>query len=102
MSHDQPNDLQRQKQVLKLYCAGKGWNFEILSDFGSGMNCRKKGLVRLLNLLVKGEINRLVITHKDHLLWPGAELVFAICEMKHVEVVIINQGEDSSFEEDLA
>lgn len=63
-SHDQRDDLQRQKQVLELYCAGKGWNFEILSDLGSGMNCRKKRLVRLLNLLVKGEINRLVITHK--------------------------------------
>lgn len=101
-SHDQRDDLERQKQVLELYCAGKGWNFEILSDLGSGMNYRRKGLVRLLNLLVEGEIKRLVITHKDRLLRFGAELVFAICEMKHVEVVIINQGEDSSFEEDLA
>ena len=32
----------------------------------------------------------------------GAELVFAICEAKNVEVVIINQGEDTTFEEDLA
>jgi predicted site-specific integrase-resolvase len=32
----------------------------------------------------------------------GAELIFAICEAKQVEVVILNQGEDSSFEEDLA
>lgn len=101
-SQDQRDDLERQKQVLELYCAGKGWNFEILSDLGSGMNCRKKGLVRLLNLLVEGEIKRLVVTHKDRLLRFGAELVFAVCEMKHVEVVIINQGEDSSFEEDLA
>lgn len=77
-------------------------NFEILSDLGSGMNYCRKGLVRLLNLLVEGEINRLVITHKDRLLRFGAELVFAICEMKHIEVVIINQGEESSFEEDLA
>ena len=32
----------------------------------------------------------------------GAELVFAICEARQVEVVILNQGEDTSFEEDLA
>jgi len=32
----------------------------------------------------------------------GAELVFAICEAKNVEVVILNQGEDTRFEEDLA
>ena len=32
----------------------------------------------------------------------GAELVFAICEAKNVEVMILNQGEDTTFEEDLA
>ena len=31
----------------------------------------------------------------------GAELVFALCEARNVEVVIINQGEEPSFEEDL-
>jgi predicted site-specific integrase-resolvase len=43
-----------------------------------------------------------LITHEDRLLRFGAELVFAICEAKKVEVVILNQGEDASFEEDLA
>lgn len=66
------------------------------------MNCRKKGLLRLLNMLIDTEIKRLVVTHKDHLLRFGAELVFAICEMQNVEVVIINKGAESSFEEDLA
>ncbi len=28
--------------------------------------------------------------------------MFAICEAKNVEVVILNQGEDTTFEEDLA
>jgi predicted site-specific integrase-resolvase len=32
----------------------------------------------------------------------GAEPAFAICEAKRVEVVILNQGEDATFEEDLA
>lgn len=66
------------------------------------MNYRKKGLNHLLHLLLSGEIDRLVITHKDRLLRFGAELIFSVCEMKSVEVVILNRGEDSSFEEDLA
>jgi predicted site-specific integrase-resolvase len=28
--------------------------------------------------------------------------VFAICEIKSVQVIILNQGEDTTFEEDLA
>lgn len=101
-SHDQKADLERQKQLLERYCARQGWTFDVIADLGSGMNYRKKGLKRLLDDVVDGQIGRLVITHKDRLLRFGAELVFAICEAKGVEVVILNQGEDATFEEDLA
>jgi excisionase family DNA binding protein len=102
LSHDQKDDLERQKQVLELYCARQGWTFEVVADLGSGMNDNKKGLKTLLSQIIDGSVGRLVISHKDRLLRFGAELVFAICEAKNVEVVIINQGEDTTFEEDLA
>ena len=101
-SHDQKADLDRQKQVLERYCTQQGWTFELISDFGSGMNYYKKGLKRLLDEIVGGNVGRLVITHKDRLLRFGAELVFSLCEAKQVEVVIVNKGEDTTFEEDLA
>ena len=85
-----------------MYCAAQGWNFELISDLGSGMNYRKKGLQSLLQKLLNGKIERLVITHKDLLLRFGEELIFSVCEMKGVEVVIVNKGEEASFEEDLA
>lgn len=101
-SHDQRADLERQAQLLESYCAAQGWTYEIVTDLGSGMNYRKKGLKRLLDEIVEGQVGRLVLTHKDRLLRFGAELVFAICEIKNIEVVILNKGEDTSFEEDLA
>ena len=101
-SHDQKADLERQKQVLELYCAKQGWTFEVVSDLGSGMNYQKKGLKRLLNAIIDDKVGRLVLTHKDRLLRFGAELVFSICEIKSVQVIILNQGEDTTFEEDLA
>ena len=85
-----------------MYCARQGWTYEIISDLGSGMNYHKKGLKRLINDVLSEKTGRLVITHKDRLLRFGAELIFAICEAKQVEVVILNQGEDTTFEEDLA
>lgn len=101
-SHDQKDDLMRQKEVLQLFCAQRGWRFEIIEDLGSGMNYRKKGLIELLNRLLSGEIERLVLTHKDRLLRFGAELIFSICEIKRTEVVIINQSQEARFEEELA
>src|SRR5205807_6032664 len=87
---------------LEMFCSSHGWPFEIISDLGSGMNYHKRGLKNLLQKILKENIGRLVITHKDRLLRFGAELVFALCEMKEIEVVIINQGSEPSFEEELA
>ena len=101
-SRDQKSDLTRQQKVLEMYCATQGWSYELISDLGSGMNYYKKGLKQLLNLLLEGKIGRLVLTHKDRLLRFGAELIFAICEAREVEIIIINQGSEPKFEEELA
>lgn len=102
-SSDQKDDLVRQVQVLELYCAKAGFNYEVIQDLGSGMNYYKKGLTKLLNLILDGQVKRLVLTHKDRLLRFGAELVFAICEAKNVEVIIINKGDENiKYEEELA
>lgn len=101
-SSDQKSELERQKRVLEMFCVARGWTYELVSDLGSGMNYHKKGLRSLLERIVGGQVGRLVLTHKDRLLRFGAELVFAVCEAKSVEVVIINQGEQGTFEEDLA
>jgi putative resolvase len=101
-SHDQKEDLIRQKQVLELFCAQKGWQHEIIEDLGSGLNYSKKGLKRLIRLIIDAKVERLVITHKDRLLRFGSELIFSLCEHFGTEVVIINRTEDSTFEEDLA
>ncbi|OIJ39663.1 hypothetical protein LO55_2164 [Massilia timonae] len=66
------------------------------------MNYRKKGLKFLLGVIVEDEVGRLVLTHKDRLLRFGAELIFSMCQARQIDVVIINQGEDINFEEELA
>ena len=100
-SHDQKKNLDTQAEVLTQYCVANGWTFEVIKDLGSGMNYRKSGLKRLLHLILERKIRRLVLTHKDRLLRFGSELIFALCEAQQIEVVMINQGEDLSFEEEL-
>jgi predicted site-specific integrase-resolvase len=101
-SHDQKQDLERQHAMLEAYCAAKGWRSEVIKDLGSGMNYRKKGLHKLLELIMHKKMKRLVLTHKDRLLRFGAELIFSLCELQGIEIVIIHQGEKPSFEEELA
>ncbi len=100
-SHDQKADLERQAILLSEFCTKNGWTHEVIRDLGSGLNYHKKGLRELLQRIMRNDVERLVITHKDRLLRFGAELVFAICEEFQTEVVIVNKSEDTSYEEEL-
>jgi predicted site-specific integrase-resolvase len=101
-SHDQKEDLVRQEKMLELFCSSHGWVYEVISDLGSGMNYHKRGLKKLLHMILNKEMSRLVLTHKDRLLRFGSELIFSLCEESEIEVVLINKGTEASFEEELA
>ena len=86
-SRDQKTELERQILMLEVYCTNRGWSYEIISDLGSGINYRKKGLVKLLKLITTYQVERLVLSHKDQLLRLGSDLIFSLCEQFGVEVV---------------
>jgi putative resolvase len=98
---EQRDDLIRQEARLRDFCAAKGWCCELISDLGSGLNYKKRGLQTLLDRLMLGEVERLVIAHKDRLLRFGAELVFGLCERLDIEVIVIEQTEKPTFEQEL-
>ncbi|NEP52898.1 MAG: IS607 family transposase [Moorea sp. SIO3C2] len=101
-THPQKKDLARQVAVLEASAKIHGWNnTQTIKDIGSGINYKKRGLNKLLNLLIEGKVRRLVLTNKDRLLRFGAELVFSICELQGVEVVILNKSPDQSPESEL-
>lgn len=95
------DDLERQKQVLELYCASKGYKYKIIEDIGSGLNYSNKGLLELITLIETGQVDRLILNYKDRLLRFGSEIIFEMCKLHDVEVVILNEDEQKSYEEEL-
>ena len=47
----QKDDLERQIENLKIYAYNKGYSFEVITDIGSGINYKNKGLIKLLELI---------------------------------------------------
>ncbi len=86
-SGDQKEDLGRQVQRLREYCAAKGWtvNKEV-TDIGSGLNDGRKGI---LKLLADKTVTTIVVEHRDRLMRFGSEMVIAALEAegRHLEVV---------------
>ena len=95
------SDLERQKQLLELYCASKGWKCKIIEDIGSGLNYEKKGLKELIFHIENNQISHLVLNYKDRLLRFGSEIIFEMCRLHNVEVVILNEDEQKIDEEEL-
>jgi excisionase family DNA binding protein len=93
-TYGQKSDLERQKQILQMFCSSKGYQFITIEDLGSGLNYSKKGLNELFNLIFNKKINKLVLTHKDRLIRFGSEIIFNLCKHNDIEVILINKDEE--------
>lgn len=98
-SSKQKDDLERQINNVKNYMCSKGYNFEIISDIGSGINYNKKGLNNLMQMVAENKVEKVVIAYKDRLLRFGFELIENICKLYNVSIEIIDNTEKTEQEE---
>ena len=103
-SHKQKDDLERQIENVKTYMYAKGYQFEIISDIGSGINYNKKGLNLLMDMITNSEVDKIVILYKDRLIRFGYELIENLCEKYGTTIEIIDnigKTEEKELVEDL-
>ena len=98
-SNKQKDDLERQIENVKTYLIAKGQPFEIISDIGSGINYKKKGLKELIKLITQNKVEKVVILYKDRLLRFGFELVEYIASLYNCEIEIMDNTEKSEQQE---
>ncbi len=92
-SNKQKEDLERQIENMKWYLTAQGRPFEIISDIGSGINYKKKGLKELVKRISQNKVEKVVILYKDRLLRFGFELVEYIASLYHCNIEIIDNTE---------
>ena len=101
-SSDQRDDLIRQSKIVEDYLATKNLDFLLMSDVGSGLNTEKRGIKKLLDLILQGRVNQLVLTHEDRLLRFGNNIFFQVCRFMGTSVTVLFQTDHKSFELKLA
>lgn len=92
---DQRKDLHTQANRLSHHAD------RVITDLGSGMNCRKPGLRRLLDALLRREVSCLYLTEVDRLLRFGHELLFHVCRWAGTDVCVLDARQDIPFEQEL-
>jgi putative resolvase len=69
-------ELQRQLAILKIYCEQKGYKvIRRYNDVGSGLNDRRKGLLKMLKDASRGKFEILFITYNDRLARFGLGII---------------------------
>ena len=98
-SNKQKDDLERQIDNMKLYLTAQGKPFEIISDIGSGINYKKKGLRELIKKISQNKVDKVVVLYKDSLLRFGFELVEYIAGLYNCDIEIIDSTEKTEQQE---
>ena len=77
-------------------------NVLILKEVKSSLDSKRKKLLKLIDMILNDEVNRIFITHKERLTRFGFEYIEAICNHHNVEIVVIPSEQDNkSVEQEL-
>jgi len=77
-------------------------NVLILKEVKSSLDSKRKKLLKLIDMILNDEVNRIFITHKERLTRFGFEYIEAICNHHNVEIVVIQSEQDNkSVEQEL-
>ena len=94
----QSDDLERQVSFLKHQFPGH----EIITDIGSGINWKRKGLEAILERALQGNINEVVVAHRDRLCRFAFDLIKNIFQLCNVKLIVLNDGDNESGASELA
>ena len=98
----QKKDLEYQQQILKQYSIENNvTNIIEINDLGLGINFKKKGLKKLVHMIINNEVNTVYLTNKDRLLRFGTELIITIAEEFNTSIKILSEKQET-FEETLS
>lgn len=95
----QKEELEKQIENVKSYMYAKGYSFKVITDIGSGINYKNKGLQELISLINSNQIAKVVVLYKDRLVQFGFELIQLLCDLHDVKIEIIDNSERSGEEE---
>lgn len=99
-SATQKDNLERQKQLLHSYAKDRGYGkIQVLSDVGSGLNEKRKGFLKLLEMVTERKVSKVIIAYKDRLTRFGFEMMRKLFQAFGTEIEVVNSEEKIPQEE---
>lgn len=93
-SNKQADDLERQKK----FAIQQFPSHEIISDVGSGLNFKRRGLRKLLKMVLSNSVEEIIITSKDRLCRFGYDLIEWLCHENNTKIMVLDKDSGMSKE----
>lgn len=87
-SYKQKDDLERQIAYMRSQFP----NHEIIKDIGSGINFKRKGLLTILESISSGDVEQVVVAHRDRLARFGFELIEWLATQNATELLVLEES----------
>ena len=89
----QKKDLENQIELLKQFCFTNGYTVSgIFADVASGISFEKrKEFFIMLDDILAGKVERVVVTYKDRLSRVGFDLFLHLFQKYHCEIVVMSE-----------
>jgi len=97
-SKEQKHDLKRQVKYLQsLYP-----EYESITDIGSGIDWKRKGFKTILEQVISGNVEEVVVAHEDKLCRFSKKLIKWIFEKNKTKLTILDVEEEQSSDQEIA
>ncbi len=97
-SSKQKRDLQKQISFLTQEYP----EHKVISDVGSGISIKRKGFKTLLEQILEGNVEEIVVANKDRLSRFSFKLIQLICRKFGTRIIVANKQKTKSDNEELA
>lgn len=98
---EQKPQLDTQIKALEEFCSQQGQPFEILTDIGNGVSHNHPNLMRLVEMICNGGLERLVLIHPESVGRFCHDFIWGLCGLFKIQVILLNQPHESIAAEDL-
>lgn len=91
-SSGQKDDLASQVKAMETYCLGAGIAVDQwFNEIGGGLNFKRKVFLKLMKSIRMGEVEHLLVAHKDRLARFAFELIEELASWYECKITVVNQ-----------
>lgn len=92
-SANQKTELANQISAMEGFCLKRGIAItETISEIGGGLNFKRKKFLKLIKEIIKGEVELVIVAHKDRLCRFAFDFIEFLAEDNGCDILVANQS----------